>query len=198
MIDRVISFSGAIAGLYGFLVPPDFENSQLYAAALGVLLFSTYVIAELYAYFTDRDFVCREDDTRKINNEMKNIISNSGRSTILSRDLSWASDEGLFEKLVEKAKRDELSIHLQKKTILSEKLKEEGASVIYYEYTGFVPESRFTMMNSGQSHATIAIGFVRDGKRVIRRYRNGEEATFHLAKDLLRVLDIAVANSRHA
>ena len=196
MILRVIGFIGALGGLFGYLVPPDFPNGQMIAAAVGVSLFILYVVSEIYTFLSNRDFVCKTEDTRKIKCEMERMISVEGRTTILSRDLSWALDDEMMRLLMSKAQRGDLTVHMEKATALSTSLETAGANIIYYEGTGFVPESRFTMMNTGKPHATIAVGFVRDRKHVIKRYRNGEEASFHLAEDLLKSLDAAVATKK--
>jgi hypothetical protein len=189
MILRVIAFIGAIASLYGYLVPTSFPNSQIAAAAVGGFLFLLYVGTEIYTFITNRDFIVRASDTAKINREMKKIIVSPGRTSILSRDLSWAGAADIRACLSEKASANELVIYLEKGTAISSELQKAGARVVEYGPLGFVPESRFTMMNIGKPHATIAIGFVRGDRHVITRHRNGHDASFHIADDLVRLLE---------
>jgi hypothetical protein len=195
LLVRILSVLGSIASVWAFVIFFKFPYSEWIGVPIAAALVGVYLFMEIRGHLLTKDFRCKAQDVKAINKEMVKIVGHPGKTTILSRDLSWASSAGIAELLKKKARAGELALHIHHATDLSAELAQDGAAVTYYEATGFIPQSRYTMLNTGQPHATIAIGF-REGEHwIIRRHRNGHDASFHLASDLLNVIDIAVARS---
>ncbi|WP_156360297.1 hypothetical protein [Sphingomonas sp. Leaf226] len=119
-----------------------------------------------------------------IKNYMCKWISSPGRTLVFSRDLSWGSEPGTKSTLLNKSKRSELTIFIEKETALSAELSKAGATIQLYGPTGFIPESRFTIVGAGKQGARVAVGLLENGKHVVYQFESGKHPVFALAKDL--------------
>ncbi|MBA7716071.1 hypothetical protein ES703_125132 [subsurface metagenome] len=115
-------------------------------------------------------------------------ISGGGRVEILSHDMSWVSDEEMKELLRSKARKDELCLCLPKEIPLSEELKKEGAQIYTYSELKYVPQSRFTIINSGRMDSQVAVGRRSGEKHVIEEFSIGKHPIFSVANDLVNLI----------
>jgi hypothetical protein len=121
---------------------------------------------------------------------MFNWISQDGRVTIYTRDMSWAEKEDRIAELLEaKAERGELTLCLPKRIALADRLETHGASVCTYSKLDYAPVSRFTVVRAGREDAQVAIGRQIDGVHTISTYSRGEHSVFALAEDLLAFVE---------
>ncbi len=96
--------------------------------------------------------------------------------------------------LSEKAKRNELTICLEKEIPLTEDLKSKGAKIITYNKLGHTPRSRFTIVDFEKEGARVAVGVHEHGKQVIQEFRSGEHPFFAVSEDMVKFLLKANAN----
>jgi hypothetical protein len=190
----ILSWDRASAGL----------KTGLAAVVLGFVVVA--VVLEISAFLTDRGRGYRTPS--RINRFMHRWISERGKVAIFSNDMSWVSDDvhvrwyervvrwlrrrrsaSISELLLEKARKDELTLCLPRETALSQRLEQEGARVTTYAALKIVPEGRFTIIRYGQQDAEVAIGRSVRGVHRIETFAKGEHPAFALAEDLVRFAD---------
>jgi hypothetical protein len=126
--------------------------------------------------------------TEAINKYMSRWVSKPGRTVILSRDMSWASQPSAKAALIRKSQANELVILMHTKTALIAELEREGAQTIEYNATGHQPRSRFTIIGFGKDGAQVAIGITSGDDHKVFEYRSGEHPAFAIADDLVKFL----------
>lgn len=157
-----------------------------------VLVFLFFAVTDIKA---ERKNSAKSYDTdQDINNYMFDMLKNSGKCEICSRDASWISDKRINRLLIEKAKNNELTFLVHEITKALKTLEQQGATVIEYGALGFDPIARFTVVNSG-NHASsyVAIGRRKpNGPHVIEEM-DSSHPTYSMAVDLIRIVKIANA-----
>ena len=120
----------SIVGLYFSLSPIGETRPAWHWLVLGAVLAA--VIGLIYSEMVEfiRSSPKRYRTQSKINSYMCRWVSSGGRVVIFSRDMSWARDEPVRSILHNKARRDELTICLERPTALTDELRENGASHI--------------------------------------------------------------------
>lgn len=184
-----LSAYASIVGLY-LTVKPLSEPRPL-GHWIAILVFGVLAFSLLYREIRDQLSVRTKtfSSDRGIKNYMCKWISSPGRTVVFSRDLSWGSEGKTREILLRKSKRSELTIFLEAPTPLSDELKKAGANIQVYGQTGFVPESRFTIVGSDKQGARVAVGLLENGKHVVYQFESGQHPIFALAKDLTKLAD---------
>ncbi len=129
-------------------------------------------------------------NNQKINDYMHQWISQEGRVTIFTRDMSWGGDARILRLLRTKASDGDLSVCLPRRIPLTEELEQHGAKIYTYEGLRYEPESRFTIVRKGRMDAQVAIGRRRDGgPHIIEEFSAGHDPVFHLANDLAEIIE---------
>jgi hypothetical protein len=126
--------------------------------------------------------------TKEINDYMYDWISKGGRVVIFTRDMSWASDPRIKELLYHKAAREELSICVPKKIPLTNELQKHGAQILSYESLGYIPQSRFTIINKDRMDANLAVGHRIKDDHVVEEFSIGAHPFFSVANDLVEII----------
>ena len=157
-----------------------------------VLLGATSVLFIWLIAHEISDHVARSPKTfksqDKINRYMCRWVSSGGRVAIFSRDMSWANEDGVKRILSGKAKKNELTICLEKDTSLTDELKSQGATIVTYGNLNHVPKARFTIVDFDKEGARVAVGVYLDGKHTIQEFRSGDHPFFAVAEDLVKLL----------
>lgn len=125
-----------------------------------------------------------------INKYMYEWLNNNKRAIIFSRDMSWANrDEKIIHTLIKKAKDNELTLILAKRTSLVKRLEEEGAEFINYSHLGYIPKARFTFVNFGSMDEKVAVG-KKDENNIhrITEYVPADGPIYYLARDLVSIM----------
>ncbi len=131
-------------------------------------------------------------DTAAINNYMYEMLRNSGKCEICSRDASWISEKRIYSLLEDKARRGELTFLVHHSTARLQSLVGLGAEVIEYGAFGFEPVTRFTVVNSGnQASSYVAIGRQKPKESHIIEELDSSHPTYSLARDLIRSIRAA-------
>lgn len=156
-------------------------NWHWFLLVCGGVIAAFLLVKEIKEQLSIRTKVFSEQGIKKY---MCRWISSPGRTVVFSRDLSWGNETKTLNTLLEKSRRSELTIFLERPTDLSEKLRKAGANIQVYGQTGFVPESRFTIVAAGKQGSRVAVGLLENGKHVVYQFESGKHPVFALAKDL--------------
>ena len=189
---KVISDISSFASILGFLIPyfqsnmeHEYTTTIFQYGCLGIFAASNIYV--FYRYLNNRKKIYR--NKKEIHDYMLNWISNTGRTIIFTRDMSWAVTNNMQLKLTEKSTMGELILCMPKKTKLAEILEKKGAEVYIYPNLDYMPISRFTIIRYGRSDSKVAIGRAIDnGKHSIEEFEKGLHSQYHLAEDLFMVL----------
>lgn len=176
--------------------------SQLVLSGTATILLLAAVGVEFTSYIRGRPTLFQQEDHAKINNFMHRWISGGGRAAIFSHDLTWV-DERITALLRTKAERNELEIFVPRRAgrvaVLLDDLEERGAKVLSYPELGYVPKSRFTIVNRGRMGPRVAVGRGVGDKWRIDVFSEGEDPVFAVANDLLEiVVNLAKMRQAHA
>ena len=182
-----LSAYASLLGLYLTVIPLSQARPNWHWVIMGCAA----VVAILLLIREIKDFLSvrtrRFSTDKGIKNYMCSWISSPGRTVVFSRDLSWGGEPGTKRLLLEKSKKSELTIYLENATALSDELKSAGANIKVYGGTGFVPQSRFTIVGSDKQGARVAVGLFEDGKHAVYQFESGKHPIFALAQDLVNI-----------
>lgn len=198
-MTRTIKIGGNIATLFtiiGFLYPfcadqnVKFTTFQIILISVTILLLIAYLVFEC---FFNRP--TKYKDETDINIYMKNWINKSGRTVILTRDLSWVNYDEIKNDLKNKARNKELIVCLPKKTDFTSELQALGAEIYTYEKLNFTPKSRFTFINYDTPYSKVAIGR-KDKNHIhyIEEYSIENTVEYFLAEDLVNIIKSLQSN----
>jgi hypothetical protein len=152
----------------------------------GIFCLVATIIMEIEKYVKAKPLIMRNE--AEIKKYMYNWISRGGRVAIFSRDLSWVNEKPMKTLLLTKAKRSELCICVPEIIPLVNELQKAGAEICAYPQLGYIPSSRFTIINYDRADAAVAVGGKKDGKHLIREFAVGEHPFFSVANDLVNIL----------
>ena len=187
MIRIVFTWVGTAASILGLVIAdwPTALEHQGWLVAVSMML-SIGLIWDVAAHLRHRPKTLRTAD--EIKRYMHAWIRGGGRVVVFTRDMTWVDSADIKSLLMEKARAHELTICLPSGIPLTAELAAEGASIITYEELGYVPTSRFTIVNDGRGDSHVAVGRRIDGKHVIEEFSLGSHAVFSVAKDLVEIL----------
>ncbi len=182
-----VSAYASIMGLYLTVQPPGALRPEWHWIVIGAastvfLISIAYDVTQQYSALPKR-FVRIE----RINRYMHRWVAQGGRTVIFSRDMSWV-DEETRSLLIEKARRNELIVCLEKAIELSEALKDAGATIVTYAELGHAPRSRFTIIDFERDGARVAVGQRIGRYQVIQEFQHGRHPLFAVAEDLVQIL----------
>jgi hypothetical protein len=191
IVIELLGLVGSLAsliGLYWTSLPSGhaFGMKDGILLALSIGLAAVISASRIVAFRAARPIVLRSD--RAIRDYMYKWISSGSQVMIFSHDLTWIDDERMMEMLRGKARRRELSICLRAHIPAAIELSELGASIFTYGELGYIPTSRFTIINRGRYDAHVAIGRSGNGEHVVREIASGQDPLFALANDLAEVV----------
>lgn len=199
MTSRLFVWVGTIASVGGLVVSfhtsgqpiSAVQGSILTVAGLFIL---TLIGLDIWQYRKSLPRKCKS--TSEIKEFMREWISQGSRVVIFTRDMSWADDDPMRYLLFGKARGSELTICLPARTQLANDLEKAGAQVLCYDNLHYIPESRFTIINSGRMDAKVAVGRKIGNRHVIEEFSLGEHPIFSVANDLVEVLRQSCALAR--
>ncbi|MGE0282537.1 MAG: hypothetical protein AB7P20_18265 [Rhizobiaceae bacterium] len=185
-LTQVASFC-SVLGVYLTITPANDARPWWHwiVIALGVTLTAFIVFLEIREQ--KRHGTKTFKSKTKINKYMYDWVSNSGRALIFSRDMSWVNDE-IMQLLLTKARHKELTICLEHPIEISDRLKNEGATIITYGNLGHVPRSRFTIVDFERDGARVAVGVGTRRGHLIQEFDMGAHPYFAVAEDLVKFL----------
>lgn len=187
---------GSWASLIGVILlgkPPDQTLSclQWLLGSAATLLLVVAVGSDVAHYVRTRPMLFASRDRRGINAFMRRWIRDGGRVAVFSHDLTWV-DEAVKDLLIAKAERAELEVFLPRRTArlgeLLNELEAKGARIYTYAELGYVPKSRFTIVNRGRVGPRVAVGRAVGDKWRIDVFSEGEDPVFAVANDLIEVI----------
>ncbi|MBX9829802.1 MAG: hypothetical protein K2Y27_33025 [Xanthobacteraceae bacterium] len=178
-----------VLGLY-FSLPAPRPTDWWHIALLTLLGvgFLGLAIWEAWSHLRSSPKKIRLEDKAKINRYMRDWIASGGRTVVFTRDMSWVSEGDTKSMLLEKAKRHELTICVEKMIPVAEELGCAGANVVMYGELGHVPRSRYTIVDFERDGARVAVGGVIGRHHIIQEFRIGEHPFFAVAEDLAKIL----------
>ena len=178
----------SILGLYFTLLPPGADRPFWHWVPIifAVAVFLQLAFREVSDHLRSAPKVYRSKE--KINSYMRDWVSSAGRVVIFSRDMSWAGETEVRQLLLDKAKRNELTVYLERRIPLTDELEQQGAKIVTYEELGHVPRSRFTIVDFGREGARVAVGVKVGDDHVIQQFRSGDHPFFAVAEDLVKFL----------
>jgi hypothetical protein len=190
LVLELASALGSIASLVELAISFRDPTKPL-SAREGAVFALAAVLMIVFLFLRIRDYLHRGIVTvkgpKRIKEYLHSWISRGQRVVIFSHDMSWVDDERMKYLLREKAERHELELCLPRAIPLSKELSERGAEVFTYSELGYVPTSRFTIINPGRYDSQMAIGQTTNDRHVIREI-SGPDPLLALANDLVAVV----------
>ncbi len=174
------------------LSPNDWELSLLnFGWILIVGIISIWITVRLYQHIAKQNarnpigFASNDE----INDFMYKWISKEGQVVICTRDMTWGNEVKIKEKLIEKSRRNEVSIFLPVDIPLTNELKGFGAKIYTYQELDYNPIARFTIVHYGTSSAKVAVGRkLDDHKHYIDEFSYGNDPVYSVTQDLIEIL----------
>jgi hypothetical protein len=178
----------SLIGLYFTIIPLGQPRAEWHWI---IIILSTFAALAL-TWREIRDIIREGPKTykskEKINRYMCRWVSSGGRVVIFSRDLSWAGEEEVRDVLARKAERGDLTVCIENDIQLTSYLKTRGARIVTYGGLGFVPKSRFTIIDFEKEGARVAVGVHENGSHIIQEFRSGAHPFFAVAEDMVRFM----------
>lgn len=176
----------SLAGLYYTLRPSylPLTTVEELLVVTSVILIAVHLALEIVGILRSRPKLLKTDADMKA--YMNDWIKMAGRTSILSRDLSWV-DIDMERILTELAVHSNLTIFMERENLVSMRLRSAGAEIFTYESATF-PSARFAITNEGRSDARVALGAKnRNGHLEVREYAVGD-AAFHMCADIVGLI----------
>jgi hypothetical protein len=176
----------SLAGLYYTVRPSGlpFTIVEEFLIVSSTILVAVHLAFEVSTMIKSWPRLFKSDADAKA--YMNNWIKMGGRTSILSRDLSWV-DDGVEKILLELARHSNLTILMEKENAVATRLHTAGAEIFLYEGSHF-PSTRFAITNEGRADARVALGAInKNGYLEVREYSVGN-ATFHMCADIVALI----------
>lgn len=176
-IVNVISAIGTAASILSLAFISELLPGIKYFIIIVGILCLTLLLFGIYKEKKNlqiNEIICTNDE--QIKEEMKNLIKMQGKICIMSRDLTWVDDK--IKKCIIEKKSSTL-IFAEHETELTKKLEENGVDIRYYGKTGFIPNTRFTVIRYNKSDRQVAIA---NTKNTLRK-KNKMEHTIYMTNE---------------
>jgi hypothetical protein len=177
----------SLAGLYYAVRPPGlpFSTIEEFLIVASIVLVVTHLAFETNAIIKSRPVLLKSEDDVKSYMSAQ-IKMGAGRTSILSRDLSWVDDD--IEKILfELARHSNLTIFMESENAVSARLHSAGAEIFTYKTANF-PITRFIITNEGRADARVALGARdRHGYLELHEYSVGD-SVFHMCADIAELI----------
>ena len=185
---KTISNISAPASILGFLIL-YFTNHQRLNLYQIIFLILFTLASSLIIYLDVKNKPKSYKNGQQINKYMYNWISNIGRIAIFTRDMSWSNEKRIRDKLLEKARAQELIICMPQANEFADELRRNGARIVEYSQINYTPQSRFTIVRYQRNDSKIAIGRTdENGKHIIQEFGSAQHPLFYVAQDLVNIL----------
>lgn len=133
---------------------------------VGIISFIYLLISE-YKKRKPNERHCKSDE--EIDQAMKEIIRSQGKICIVSRDLTWVTDE-IIGILI--SKKSSVLIFAQHKNDTTDKLQKNGVRVKFYGKYKFEPKTRFTVIRYNRTNPQVAIANNEDSIRKNKKLKH--------------------------
>lgn len=134
-----------------------------------------------------------EAGKNKIAEYLVEQLKSSGSVVVFSKDLTWVKSGGEAEKLlIKKAEAKELTLFVEDELPITNQLKIKGAKVHAYggkKKKGFLPKSRFTVLDYRTGKTRVMVGVPAEGKHLIKHYGDSDSEVVDLARDFISLLE---------
>ncbi|WP_316164743.1 MULTISPECIES: hypothetical protein [unclassified Bradyrhizobium] len=192
-VRNLLSAVGSYASLVGlyYTVRPSGSFTLLEQ----VLLLFSVSLAGIHLFFEIMAMRNSMPQTLRSDLDIKNYMErfththghSGGRTSILARDMSWVDPE-MEQLLTELAQNRNLTLFMESPNFLSNKLRSQGADIIYYHEAGLAPSTRFAITNEGRADAQVSIGLKnKKGHLEVQEYSR-EHTIFYLCSDIVKAL----------
>lgn len=171
---NAISAMGTIASILGLAFIKEMPHGMKYFFIIAGILGLAILLYDIYIEKKNmqiNEMICTSDD--QIKEEMQNLINMQGKICIMSRDLTWV-DEKIKKCIIEK--KSSILIFAEKETDLTKALEKNDVDIRYYGKTGFIPNTRFTVVRYNKSDRQVAIA---NTKNTLRE-KNRMEHTIYM------------------
>jgi hypothetical protein len=184
---QIFTIISSICSMAGFFLIAS-KPLSMFLISFAIIGGVIAICIALYENRIKKGLIFKSD--KEINSFMHRWISNSGRTIVFTRDMSWAKDSKEIQGLLKtKAQKDELSIIIPDRNELINELEKNGAKIFDYKELDYVPESRFTIIKYGQaSSSRVAVGR-RNGKNehVINEF-SVDNPFFWVTQDVAKII----------
>lgn len=192
-----LAAAASLIGLFFTLRPPngDLTPVQVGVVILVLITFGGAAFSEIRQ--ERKRAIKKYKNSAAINDYMYEMLKNSGRCEICSRDASWVLDKRIHFLLEGKASRGELTFLVHHSTSEIKALADRGAEVIEYGRLGFEPITRFTVVNAGNiASSYVAIGRQKPNEHHVIEEVDSSHPMYSMARDLVRSIRIANDQSK--
>lgn len=198
IVTILLTQLASLASVLGLYFSISAERPSWHFILLGIVIaLAIFVtVREVYDVWRSRPKTFRTAE--KVDAYMKHWVLSGGQTVIFSRDMSWAGEDDIRNPLIEKAKRDELTVFVERPLPITDELVNNGARVFVYRNLGHVPSARFTIVDFGHDGARVAVGVMQDGNRIVEEYQRGHHPFYAVAEDMVRFLLVAADEVRIA
>ncbi|ANM47636.1 MULTISPECIES: hypothetical protein [Streptococcus] len=190
-IEVIERISSIIMEFLLFLINIKSENNSKWTNFFSILLilmicFTIFKLWKLWIEKINNVFTSSDE----VKEYMRKWINKPGQTVIVTRDMSWiATGDEIYNILLDKAEKKELTIVLEETRESINNLKNSGAKVLEYKKLGFTPKTRFTFIHYGTSNPKVAIGYPDGDTHRIKEFEKSGTIEYSLAEDLLKLLE---------
>ncbi|HEM3488537.1 hypothetical protein [Streptococcus suis] len=190
-IEVIERISSIIMEFLLFLINLKPENNSKWTIFFSILLilmigFTIFKLWKLWIEKINNVFTSSDE----VKEYMRKWINKPGQTVIVTRDMSWISTgDEIYNILLDKAKKKELTIVLEETRDPINNLKNSGAKVLEYKKLSFTPKTRFTFIHYGTSNPKVAIGYPDGDMHRIKEFEKSGTIEYSLAEDLLKLLE---------
>jgi hypothetical protein len=190
LLIRIVSSASAMVTAGAVLATASNVPGTAKVGLWSVILVAGYaIVADLISYMRSRPLRLPPMSPR-IAEFMCKWLTSGGQAAVFSHDLSWVSPGSRISGILEtKARAGELVLFVGRTPDIVRQLAMLGATIFDYSRLGFMPRSRFTIVDKDKAGARMAIGLVEGNKHVIREYGVADHAILALGEDLVRLAE---------
>ena len=163
IISAIATTASIVSLAFSDMIP---RNIRLVILFVGLASFIYLIFVEIQKNSTN-ERICTSQS--EVNSAMKDIIKSQGKICIMSRDLSWVTDD-IAHCLEEK--KDSILIFAQSQNATTQKLSQKGIKVKYYAHLGFEPKTRFTIIRYNRTNPQVAIANVENSIRKKNKFKH--------------------------
>lgn len=190
-ITQAATALATLGSLVAFILLGHDEDSNVPAWRWGLIALAVLACAvnlrEIYRGYR-AESAKRYEAGRQIRDYMSTLLAGGGRSAIFSRDLTWADHSDVKSLLLQKAKRNELTLVLPRAIPFATELARAGASLFTYPDLNYELRSRFTLVQLGTAAPRVAVGRPEGDHVFVEEFNERSHPVVTLAEDLHQVL----------
>lgn len=158
LVGAVGSAASILGLMFAVREPAGLGLTGWVLGGIGAVAIAASVITAIKSFSAaPREFAKGPQQDAKIRTFMKRWIEAGNKVAILSRDMSWADDDGIGDLLRRKARDQELILAVPKHTPRTIELEKLGAETIILHAFPEGTKSRFTLINVGHGKESVAV-----------------------------------------